>query len=199
MGRIGFSSLLLPLQSRGSPWLSSFQSEGGYDSFTCTQSGFSITRHDRFCLSKNGSIKLVYHRQIKGKIKMLTIHRSSTGRRYACFSVGCDPFRLPHISTQVGIDVGLKTFARVRERIRFRRGNFIPQESGKIVNSYGVICVEDLHVNRRTHNHCIAKSIHEASWSDFFDRLFSKAEDASQMALKVNPAYTPQDCSRCHR
>jgi putative transposase len=48
------------------------------------------------------------------------------------------------------------------------------------------------------HNHCLAKSIADASWSGFFDKLFSKAEEAGRTAIKVNPAYTSQDCSRCH-
>jgi putative transposase len=181
---------------------------------------------------------------LKGKIKTLTLHRSSTGKWYACFSVESEPTRLPECPEHVGIDVGLKTFAtlsdgraienprffrteekalakvqrkqsqlakgsperkkhrkavaRVHERIKFRRNNFTHQESRRIVDSYGVICVEDLEVNCLSHNHCLAKSIHDASWSGFFDKLFSKAEEAGRMALKVNPAYTSQDCSRCH-
>jgi putative transposase len=91
-----------------------------------------------------------------------------------------------------------KAVARVYERIAFRRDNFTHQESRKIVNHFGVICVEDLHVNRMMHNHCLAKSIADASWSGFFDKLFSKAEEAGRTAIKVNPAYTSQDCSRCH-
>jgi putative transposase len=63
------------------------------------------------CLSKLGSLKLVYHRPIKGKVKTLTIHRSSTGKGYASFSVECEPERLPEAPSHVGIDVGLKTFA----------------------------------------------------------------------------------------
>jgi putative transposase len=58
--------------------------------------------------------------------------------------------------------------------------------------------VEDLHVNRMTHNHCLAKSIADASWSAFFAQLDAKAEEAGRQFIKVNPAYTSQDCSRCH-
>lgn len=223
-----------------------FKGKGHYDSFTLTQSGFSITHDHRVCLSKIGSIQMVYHRPIKGKIKTLTVRRSSTGKWYASFSVACEPERLPELPTQVGIDVGLKTFAtlsdgheidnprffrneekqlvrvqrrhsklakgtperrkhrkvvaRVHERIRFKRDNFTHQESRSIADSYGIIAVEDLHTNRMMHNHCLAKSIADAAWSQFFDKLSHKAEEAGRVFIKVNPAYTSQTCSKCgHR
>jgi putative transposase len=53
-------------------------------------------------------------------------------------------------------------------------------------------------VNRMIHNHCLAKSIADASWSAFFSQLHSKAEEAGRWYVAVNPAYTSQDCSRCH-
>ena len=226
------------------PGFPRFKGYGRYDSFTFPQSGFSITHDNRVVLSKIGALKMVYHRPIRGKIKTCTIHRSSTGKWYVSFSVECEPERLPAVPTQVGIDVGLKTFAtlstgeeianprffrkeekalakvqqkhatlatgtperrkhrkaiaRVHERTRWRRVNFTHQESRKIVNAHGVLCVEDLHVNRMTHNHGLAKSIADASWSAFFGQLSSKAEEAGRVFVKVNPAYTSQDCSRCH-
>ncbi len=112
-----------------------FKGKGRYDSFTYTQSGFSIVSasqaasHDnRVCLSKIGSIKLVYHRPIKGKIKTLTIHRSSTGKWYASFSVECDPERLPQRTSQVGIDVGLKTFATFSDGTEIENPRFFRKE-----------------------------------------------------------------------
>jgi putative transposase len=93
-----------------------------------------------------------------------------------------------------------KVVARVHERITFRRNDFSHQESRKIVNNYGTICVEDLTVNRMIRNHCIAKSIADAAWSGFFSMLSYKAESAGRKLVKVNPAYTTQDCHRCgHR
>jgi putative transposase len=220
-----------------------FRGRERYDSFTFPQSGFSITHDDRVTLSKIGNVKMVYHRPIKGKVKTCTIRRSSTGKWYVSFSVECEPLRLPETPTQVGIDVGLKTFAtlsneeeianprffrkeekalarvqrkhsklakgtperrkhrkvvaRVHERIAFRRENFTHQESRHIVDRFGVICVEDLAVNRMTHNHCLAKSIVDASWSAFFAQLSNKAEEAGRQFVKVNPAYTSQTCSTC--
>jgi putative transposase len=223
-----------------------FKGKGRYDSFTFPQSGFSITHDERVCLSKIGSVKMVSHRKIKGKMKTCTVQRSSTGKWYVSFSCECEPLRLDLTVTQVGIDVGLKTFAtlsngeeidnprffrqeekalakvqrkhsqlakgtperrkhrkvvaRVHERIKFRRENFTHQESRQIVDRFGVICVEDLHVNRMVHNHCLAKSIADASWSAFFSQLSNKAEEAGRQVVKVNPAYTSQTCSVCgHR
>jgi len=228
------------------PGFPRFKGKGRYDSFTFPQSGFSITHDNRVVISKVGAIKMVYHRPLRGKVKTCTIHRSSTGKWYVSFAVECEPERLPENPEQVGIDVGLKTFAtlsdgteienprffrkeekalakvqrkhsklakgtperrkhrkvvaRMHERIAFRRENFTHQHSRQIVNVHGVICVEDLHVNRMTHNHCLAKSIADASWSAFFAQLSSKAEEAGRAFVKVNPAYTSQTCSRCgHR
>ncbi len=228
------------------PGFPRFKGQGRYDSFTFPQSGFSITHDHRVCLSKIGAIKMVSHRPLKGKLKTCTIHRSSTGKWYVSFSVECEPERLPEASSQVGIDVGLKTFAtlsdgteienprffrkeeqalarvqrkhsklakgthgrrkhrkvvaRVHERIAWRRENFTHQQSRQIVDRFGMIAVEDLTVNRMNHNHCLAKSIADASWSAFFSQSASKAEEAGRQLVKVNPAYTSQTCSRCgHR
>jgi putative transposase len=93
-----------------------------------------------------------------------------------------------------------KAVARVHERIAWRRENFTHQESRQIVNRYGIIAVEDLHVNRMTQTHGLAKSIADASWSAFFAQLSHKAEEAGRQFVKVNPAYTSQTCSTCgHR
>src|SRR6266487_3412646 len=95
-----------------------FKGKKRYDSFTFPQSGFSIlsvprtaSHDDRVTLSKIGSVKMVYHRPVKGKVKTCTVQRSSTGKWYVSFSCECEPERLPENTQQVGIDVGLKSFA----------------------------------------------------------------------------------------
>lgn len=243
---LAFKAFFRRCKASETPGFPRFRGRDRYDSFTFPQSGFSLTHDDRVTLSKIGSVKMVYHRPVKGTIKTCTIQRRSTGKWYVSFSVECEPHRLPEIAPQVGIDVGLKTFAtlstgeeianprffrkeekalarvqrkhstlakgtperrkqrkvvaRVHERIAFRRDNFTHQESRQIVDRFGMICVEDLQVNRMIHTHCLAKSIIDASWSGFFDKLFSKAEEAGRTAIKVNPAYTSQTCSQCgHR
>ena len=223
-----------------------FRGSDRYDSFTFPQSGFKIDAQGKLYASGIGHIPIVLHRPLRGTIKMLTIRRSSTSKWYASFSVEYEAENLPDNPSQVGIDVGLKTFAtlsdgteidnprffrkeekalakvqrthaklakgsperrkhrkaiaRVHERIAFKRENFTHQESRKIVTTYGFIAVEDLHVNRMVHTHCLAKSIVDASWSSFFAQLSCKAEEAGRTVVKVNPAYTSQTCSQCgHR
>lgn len=93
-----------------------------------------------------------------------------------------------------------KVVARVHERIAYRRRDFAHQHSRRIVNQHQVICVEDLQVNRMVHNHCLAKSIQDAAWSQFAACLSYKAASAGRRFVAVNPAYTSQTCSACgHR
>jgi putative transposase len=241
---LAFQAFFRRCKAGENPGYPRFKGYGRYDSFTYPQSGFSLTHDHRVCLSKIGRVKMIYHRPIKGKVKNCTICRSGTGKWYVSFSCECEPLRLPQAHTQVGIDVGLKTFAtlspgeeianpkffrkeekvlarvqrkhaklaqgsqvrrkhrkvvaRVHERIAFRRDNFTHQQSRQIVDRFGIIAVEDLTVNRMLHNHCLAKSISDAAWSAFFSQLNAKAEEAGRQFIKVNPAYTSQDCSRCH-
>lgn len=93
-----------------------------------------------------------------------------------------------------------KVAARVHERIRFKRHDFAHQLARRLVSRYGLIAVEDLTINGMVHNHCLAKSIHDAAWSQFRQVLSYKAEEAARTLVAVNPAYTSQDCSQCgHR
>ncbi len=93
-----------------------------------------------------------------------------------------------------------KAVARTHERTGWKRINFSHQHSRRIINQFGLIAVEDLNVNRMLHNHCLAKSISDAAWSNFFSMLSCKAEEAGRTLIKVNPAYTSQTCSHCgHR
>lgn len=90
-----------------------------------------------------------------------------------------------------------KVVAKVHERIKNKRSNFAHQESRKLVDRYGFIAVEDLSVNRMNKNHCLAKSIADAAWTDLIQKLIYKAESADRRVVKVPPHYTSQDCSSC--
>src|SRR5258707_3036143 len=225
-----------------------FRGQGRYDSLTFPQVPVGCRLEGKHLRVANvGQVKVLLHRPLEGTPKTATIRRSSTGKWYVAFSCECaEPSPLPEMGQQVGIDVGLKTFAmlstgqaianprffrqeeqalakaqrclskaeqgtperaerrkvvaRVYERAAWRRGDFSHRHSRHIVDSFDVIAVEDLAVNRMTHHHCLAKSIHDAAWSQFADLLSYKAAWAGRRYVAVNPAYTSQDCSQCgHR
>jgi putative transposase len=93
-----------------------------------------------------------------------------------------------------------KAAARVHERTANKRNDFAHQTSREIVDKFGIICIEDLMILNMLKNHCLAKSITDAAWSAFFGCLLYKAAEAGRVLVKVTPAYTSQDCSRCgHR
>lgn len=105
-----------------------FKGKGRYDSFTYPQSGFQIDEQGKLYASGIGHIKIVLHRPLRGKIKTLTLRKSSTGKWYTCFSVECDPLRLPGNQEQVGIDVGLKTFATLSNGEEIENPRFFRKE-----------------------------------------------------------------------
>jgi len=81
-----------------------------------------------------------------------------------------------------------KVVRRVHERIKNRRHNFVHQQSRKLVNWFGLISVEKLNVKNMLNNHCLAKSISDASWTQFRNTLTMKAESAGRLVIAVNPA-----------
>lgn len=58
------------------------------------------------------------------------------------------------------------------------------------INKYGTICVEDLKVKNMVKNHNLAKSISNASWSQFVEILKYKAEWYERNLVKVDTFYT---------
>ena len=93
-----------------------------------------------------------------------------------------------------------KVVARVHERVRWRRENFIRQQVAILIKRFGFIAVEALVVRTMVKNPNLAKSIADAAWSLFFAQLLGKAEEAGRAVVRVNPAYTSQTCSACgHR
>jgi putative transposase len=93
-----------------------------------------------------------------------------------------------------------KVVAHIHERIANRRYDFCHQASQRLVHTYGVLAFEDLQIPNMMQNHCLAKSIADVAWGQFVQISTDKAACAGRVAVKIPPAYTSQDCSRCgHR
>jgi putative transposase len=87
-----------------------FKKYGTYKSITYPQSGFKI-EGNKLKLSKIDNILIKQHREIQGQIKTLTIKKAASGKWFACFSCIVDEQHQEKPFKDVGIDVGLKSFA----------------------------------------------------------------------------------------
>lgn len=82
-----------------------FQGRNRYNSFTYPQSGFEL-KGGKLKLSKIGAIKIILHREIRGKIKTCTI-KKDIDQWYVTFSCKIEEPIIPvEIKTETGIDVG---------------------------------------------------------------------------------------------
>jgi putative transposase len=93
----------------------------------------------------------------------------------------------------------VSTLARFTEHVANQRKDFLNKLACTLVCCFGRIAVEDLSINRMAKGH-FAKSILDAGWGYFRQRLLAKAESAGRAVALVDPAYTTQDCCQCgHR
>ena len=218
-----------------------FRSFRRYDSLTFPQhpTGCCLLPNGKIRVHGAGHIKVKLHRPVEGTIKTSTIKRQA-GRWFVCFSVECAAKPLPGSTEQVGIDVGLNSFAvlsdgteienpryyrkaqarlrrcqrkvarrtnkksnrrrkavqllqRANAHVVNQRTDFLHKESRKLVNRFGLIAVEDLNVKGLAAG-ILAKSVHDAGWSQFFSFLSYKAEYAGREFRTVDPRGTSQEC-----
>ena len=89
-------------------------------------------------LSKIGDVKIKLHRPIEGKIKRLTIRRTSTGKWFACFSVEVDdPIKPPwKDGSMAGIDVGLESFATLSNGEKIDNPRFFRSEEKALAKAH---------------------------------------------------------------
>ena len=66
-----------------------------------------------------------------------------------------------------------------------------------MVASHDVVAYEDLQVKNLVKNRHLAKSIHDAGWSQFTQWLDYYGKVWDKAVVSVPPQYTTQDCSHC--
>ena len=87
-----------------------FKKYGRYKSITYPQSGFKV-EGNKLHLSKIGDIRIKQHRELKDQIKTVTVKRVPSGNWYACFSCIVEAQPKAKSFKDVGIDVGLNSYA----------------------------------------------------------------------------------------
>lgn len=87
--------------------------------------------------------------------------------------------------------------ARYQQKIVNKRKDYLQKITTELVKEYDVIVIEDLKVKNLQKNHCLAKSIANASWYQFRSMLEYKCAWYGKKLIVVNPSYTSQICSAC--
>jgi len=90
-----------------------------------------------------------------------------------------------------------KVYAKKHLRVSRQRIEHAKRIARCVVKSNDLVAYEDLRVSNMLKNHCLAKSISDASWSLFRQWLEYFALKFDKMAIPVPPHYTSQKCSTC--
>lgn len=88
--------------------------------------------------------------------------------------------------------------ARLHEKVKNQRTDFLNKLSTSIIKNHDVICIEDLNTKGMMRNRKLAKSISDVSWSHFVRKLEYKAEWYERKVIKIDRWYpSSQICSEC--
>ncbi|WP_232320219.1 RNA-guided endonuclease InsQ/TnpB family protein [Rhodococcus sp. WMMA185] len=80
-------------------------------SIRLTRNGFSIRPNGKLYVAKVGEVKVAWSRGLPSQPSSVTIIEDAAGRYFASFVVEVDDQPLPEAYAEVGIDLGLATFA----------------------------------------------------------------------------------------
>lgn len=97
-----------------------------------------------------------------------------------------------------GRDKARLKVGKIHVKIANIRHNHLQQITSKLINENQVICLEDLSVKNMMANHCLAKSIGDASWGELVRQLTYKAEWYGRKVVKIDRYFpSSKTCSHC--
>ena len=87
--------------------------------------------------------------------------------------------------------------AKIHDKIRNQRNNFLNVNSTILVNNHDLIVAENLKSSNMLKNHALAMSISDVGWRSFLQKLAYKADLYQRTFIVVHPKNTTQTCHEC--
>ncbi len=131
--RLGYENFFARRKAGLKAGLPRFKKYGRYKSITYPQSGFKV-KGKKLYLSKVGDIRINLHRELRGKVKTLTVKRMPSGKWYACFSCIVESQPRKHQVPDVGIDVGLNSYAVLSDGNRIENPRFYRKSEKRLAH-----------------------------------------------------------------
>ncbi|MGH9381459.1 MAG: RNA-guided endonuclease InsQ/TnpB family protein [Thermoanaerobaculia bacterium] len=207
--------------------------------------GFSLRPSGKLYLAKIGEVPVRWSRKLPREPSSVSVILDAAGRYFASFVVEVETAPLPKRHEEVGVDLGLSSFAVLSDgtmienprllrqaerklrkaqqslsrkqkgsnnrqkaraklalahvRVADARRDFAHKLSTQLIRENQAVYVENLCVKALARTR-LAKSVHDAGWSQFLRLLEEKAGRYGRHFGKVNRFYpSSQTCSACGR
>ncbi len=181
---LAFQAFFRRVKNGENPGYPRFKGKGQYSSLTFPQwnSGCDLTGKG-LRLSKVGTVPLVLHRPVEGKIKTCTVLRSSTGKWWVMLSCENVPERvLPANPRPVGIDVGIRTFATLSDETVIENPKFLKRSAKRIAQAQRKLELQEKGTRAREKVKKVVAKVHERV-------AFRRTDFAHQESRKIVNAY----------
>lgn len=168
---------------------------------------FAVTSGGKLRLPKIGDVKVAWSRELPSDPSSVTVIKDAVGRYFASFVVAVDDQQLPEVVPEVGIDLGLATFAvlsngqqiasprflrQVERRLRKAQQNLSRKEKGSKNRGKARLRVAKAHARvadtRRDWAHKNSTTLIRENQAVYVEDLCVKGLARTRMAKSVHDA-----------